>query len=272
MSYAAFARGERGGNPAGVAIVDFLPTDAEMQETARRVGYSETVFAAPVSGRDSDWRVRYFAPEGEVAFCGHATLALAHALHKHTGRNRHRLALNNDTIECAAENGECEILAPPYTGRLASNGEIDQIRRFFTLADGETGPAPLSVVSAGAQHLAVEVRSREILAAMKYDFNAVQRLTRAAGWATVALFFRETAHRIHIRNAFAFGGVVEDPATGAAAAALSGFLQDQNPEAYSDSWVEFLQGDDMGQPCTIHVHVPAQPGGPPRVRGAVRAM
>ena len=48
-----------------------------MQRIAAEVGYSETAFAM----RDGDrWRVRYFSPEAEVPFCGHATIALGAAL------------------------------------------------------------------------------------------------------------------------------------------------------------------------------------------------
>ena len=74
---AAFSDGELGGNPAGVVICGALPDASVMQAIAAQVGYSETAFAAPV---DQGWRVRYFAPETEVPFCGHATIALGAAL------------------------------------------------------------------------------------------------------------------------------------------------------------------------------------------------
>ena len=60
---AAFSSGSNGGNPAGVVICDDLPTSEVMKRVAADVGYSETVFAAPVGER---WRVRFFAPEVEV--------------------------------------------------------------------------------------------------------------------------------------------------------------------------------------------------------------
>lgn len=79
---AAFADGPEGGNPAGVVICDELPSADAMQAIAAEVGYSETAFAAP-SG--AGWRVRYFAPEVEVAFCGHATIALGATLAERHG-------------------------------------------------------------------------------------------------------------------------------------------------------------------------------------------
>src|SRR3954454_23005479 len=92
---AAFADGSAGGNPAGVVVCDVLPSVEAMQALAAEVGYSETVFAAP-SGEG--WRVRYFAPEVEVDFCGHATIALGAALALRHGDGIFPLQLNNAGI------------------------------------------------------------------------------------------------------------------------------------------------------------------------------
>ena len=77
QTMAAFTDGDEGGNPAGIAITEALPRESSMQRIAADVGASETVFAAPLS---QGWRVRYFSPETEIPFCGHATIALAAAL------------------------------------------------------------------------------------------------------------------------------------------------------------------------------------------------
>lgn len=59
---------------------------AQMLATAAEVGYSETVFVTADDG-DGNLEVRYFSPEDQVEFCGHATIAVAVA---HT--QRHGLA------------------------------------------------------------------------------------------------------------------------------------------------------------------------------------
>ncbi len=92
---AAFADGAQGGNPAGVVIADQMPAEDEMQRIATEVGYSETAFAAP---EDQGWRVRYFAPVGEVAFCGHATIALGATLAARFGDGTYALQLNEAGI------------------------------------------------------------------------------------------------------------------------------------------------------------------------------
>jgi PhzF family phenazine biosynthesis protein len=76
LRIAAFADGDAGGNPAGVWLGDVLPDPGTMQRLAAELGFSETVFAV----REKDaWRARYFSPEAEVPFCGHATIALGAA-------------------------------------------------------------------------------------------------------------------------------------------------------------------------------------------------
>jgi PhzF family phenazine biosynthesis protein len=80
----AFTEGGAGGNPAGVVLADSLPSTSEMQRIAAEVGYSETVFAAPTP---RGWTTRYFSPEAEVPFCGHATIALGAVLAVEKGNN-----------------------------------------------------------------------------------------------------------------------------------------------------------------------------------------
>ncbi|MGY1781996.1 PhzF family phenazine biosynthesis protein [Geodermatophilus sp. SYSU D01036] len=56
------------------------------------------------------------------------------------------------------------------------------------------------------------------------------------------------------------GGVVEDPATGAAAAALGGYLR-EGGHAPVPARLTVLPGADTGRPSTLSVHVPAGTGG-----------
>ena len=95
LRLAAFCDGDRGGNPAGVAIPAAFPSDAEMLRIAADVGYSETAFAVR---NDDGWRVRYFAPTVEIPFCGHATIALGAALAMAHGDGTFALALNDASI------------------------------------------------------------------------------------------------------------------------------------------------------------------------------
>lgn len=65
------------GNPAAVCLLA-EPGDADwMQALAAELNFSETAFPVPIDG---GYHLRWFTPAREVALCGHATLASAHAL------------------------------------------------------------------------------------------------------------------------------------------------------------------------------------------------
>jgi PhzF family phenazine biosynthesis protein len=86
-------------------------------------------------------------------------------------------------------------------------------------------------------------------------------------WTTIDLVWRESADTFHARNPFPSGGVLEDPATGAAAAALGGYLRERGlvepPATFT-----IHQGEDMGRPSVIVVDVPAGDGTGVAVSGA----
>lgn len=65
------------GNPAAVCILDEPRANAWLQAVASEMNLAETAF---LRSRDDGYELRWFAPEVEVALCGHATLASAHAL------------------------------------------------------------------------------------------------------------------------------------------------------------------------------------------------
>src|SRR5215207_8718523 len=84
LRYSAFTDTPEGGNPAGVVLDASTLTDQQMQQIAKDVNYSESAF---VTRRESEgeYDVRYFSPEAEVPFCGHATIATAVALAERDG-------------------------------------------------------------------------------------------------------------------------------------------------------------------------------------------
>jgi PhzF family phenazine biosynthesis protein len=261
-----------GGNPAGVVIEDRLPDAAAMQRIAAEVGYSETAFAAP----DGDaWRVRYFAPAIEVPFCGHATIALGAALAARFGEGRFRLRLNDRQITVEGHrNGPsftAALQSPPTRSGPASADLIAAALDLFSDQPADLDdPIPPAIAEAGARHLVLALRTRERLAAMRYPFETGKELMAAHGLTTISLLHAETPRLFHARNAFAIGGVVEDPATGAAAAALGGYLRDLGwPHGGS---IEIIQGEDMGMRSRLTVEISPESGSSIRVSGAVRPL
>ncbi len=260
LRIAAFADGDAGGNPAGVLIADALPIPAAMQRIAAEVGYSETVFAM----RQGDgWRVRYFSPESEVPFCGHATIALGAALALAQGDGVFALTLNEAkiTVEGRSAAGllSAALQSPPTRSAPAPQALVDEALALFGYTHADLDPRlPPALIHAGADHLALALRSREALAAMRYELDAGRVLMRRAGLVTILLAHAEAPQRFHARNPFASGGVYEDPATGAATAAFAGYLRDLGWPHGGD--IEVLQGEDMGSPSRLRAEIPPAPG------------
>jgi len=75
----AFAETPYSGNPAGVVLDADGLNDSQMQAIAREVNASETAFISGTNDLHRPPRLRWFTPGAEVGFCGHATLAAAHA-------------------------------------------------------------------------------------------------------------------------------------------------------------------------------------------------
>ncbi|HEX8257952.1 MAG TPA: PhzF family phenazine biosynthesis isomerase [Allosphingosinicella sp.] len=269
---AAFSFGERGGNPAGVALCDALPAAETMQRIAAEIGYSETAFAAPEDGK---WRVRYFAPEAEVDFCGHATIALGAALALDRGGGRFPLLINKGEISVEAAGEGAAITAalqsPPTSSRPAPDALVAAALALFEFAPEDLDPRiPPAIANAGVDHLILALRTRAALAAMRYELDAGRALMNAAGLVTISLVHAESERRFHARNPFASGGVYEDPATGAAAAALAGYLRDL-------AWphggaIEIIQGEDMNVPSRLLAELGSEPGSSIRVSGTARLM
>ena len=269
---AAFTAGELGGNPAGVMIRSALPEESAMQRIAAEMGYSETVFAAPTG---DGWRVRYFSPDGEVPFCGHATIALGAVLAQQNGDGIFPLTTNHArvTVEAQSKDGQgsAALQSPATASAPAPAALVTAALALFgySLADLDDRIPP-AIANGGANHLVLALASREQLRAMRYQLADGRSLMRDHGLATISLVHAETLQRFHARNPFASGGVYEDPATGAAAAALGGYLRDLDwPHGGA---IDIIQGEDMGAPCHLRVEISRQAGSSIRVSGNARML
>lgn len=269
---AAFDDHGEGGNPAGVWIGAALPPAAEMAAIAREVGFSETVFAAP---EGEGWRVRYFSPASEVPFCGHATIALGAALARRQGDGRFALTLNAAAITVEGRHDGAQMQAalqsPPTRSSPAPDALVDGALALFGYGRADLNVRmPSACIHAGADHLLLALTSRAALARMDYVLDAGRALMQAHGLVTIVLAWAEHDRLFHTRNAFASGGVLEDPATGAATAALAGYLRDIRwPHG---GRIDVVQGEDMGMRSLISAQFGSDTGGPVRVSGSARML
>ncbi|MDQ0377440.1 PhzF family phenazine biosynthesis isomerase [Amycolatopsis thermophila] len=256
LRYTAFSSDPAGGNPAGVVLDATGLTDRDMQKIAAEVGYSETAFATPAAPRH--YRVRYFSPLAEVAFCGHATIATAVALADRTGTGDLVFDTPAGTITLRTSGREtitAGFTSVPTRSRPATADELNRALDALHWSSTDLDPAwPPHVAFAGNDHLVLAAATRDRLARLDYDFDGLATVMRDHGWTTVHLFHPQHENTVHARDPFPVGGVVEDPATGAAAAAFGGYLRALG-KVTEPRRITIVQGEDMGRRSELLVDV-----------------
>mgnify|MGYP002622783047 CR=1 FL=1 len=258
----AFSEDPAGGNPAGVWLGAALPEAEEMQRIAAEVGYSETAFGAP-DGKGG-YTIRYYSPEREVSFCGHATIATGVVLGELHGEGRYRLHTPVGEVPVEVERRGhrwfASLTSVEPRHEAVPREVLSEALQALGWHEAILDPAiPPALAYAGAWHLVLAVADRPTLDALDYDFDALKRTMLAADLTTLQLVWREGADVFHARNPFPVGGVREDPATGAAAAALAGYLRSQGLMSVPGAF-RIHQGVVMGRPSLLQVSVPTTGG------------
>lgn len=263
LRYTAFSTDPEGGNPAGVVLDGAGLDDAAMLAVAADVGYSETAFLTQELEPGRAFTVRYFSPQAEVAFCGHATVATAVALAERRGRAGD-LVFETPAgtvpvkVTQAADGTYRATLTSvePHVEDVAEDDVTEALAALDWPATDLDPALPPRIAYAGNRHLILAAATRDRLARLSYDFERLAALMHRLDLTTVQLVWREDATTFRVRDPFPVGGVVEDPATGAAAAAFGAYARELAlvPEA---SLLTLHQGEDMGRPGVLTVELRA---------------
>ncbi|MFG2002965.1 PhzF family phenazine biosynthesis protein [Spirillospora sp. NPDC048911] len=261
LRYTAFATDPAGGNPAGIVLDASELDDAAMLAIAADLNYSESAFlTAPPEGLGEPGRaftIRFFSPKAEVSFCGHATVATAVALAERIGAGELTFATRAGTVpvEVVEADGVLQATLTSVEPHLDEVPDLSEALDILRWGKHDLDPAfPPRFAYAGARHLVLAAATRERLADLDYDFDRLAAYMTGHDLTTVQLVWRESEHVFHVRDPFPVGGVVEDPATGAAAAAFGAYLRELGMVA-SAATLTLHQGDDMGRPGVLTVEL-----------------
>jgi PhzF family phenazine biosynthesis protein len=260
LRYSAFTDTPDGGNPAGI-VLDATGLDAPtMQAIAADVGYSETAFLTAANDGGRSFDIRYFAPSIEVPFCGHATIATGVALGERLGEGLFLLHTKAGDVPVSVERDAGGWLratltsVEPTIDELATS-DLDELLDALRWSRDDLDPEfPPKVAFAGGRHPVLVAATRARLADLDYDFEALRDLMTQRDWLTIQLVWREAPTVFYVRDPFAVGGVVEDSATGAAAAAFGHYLR-ETKLIQPPITLTLHQGVDMGRPSLLIVDV-----------------
>ena len=250
------------GNPLAVVLdADELETEA-MQGIANEFNLPETVFVLPPENADHRARCRIFTPKRELPFAGHPTVGTAVLLAARDGGKSHDFVLEEQVgrIRCRvtprAGGGEASFAIPVLPQRVASPPENEIIAAALGLAADEIGFDDIgpSCWSAGNPFLFVPLRGLEALRKASPDLARFAALPAEHG--AMFVFTRETVEKDHDFHARMFApamGIIEDPATGSAAAAFAGLLGRFGGYGDGEHTVAIEQGHEMGRPSLIRL-------------------
>jgi len=272
LRYSAFTDSPEGGNPAGVVLDARGLSDDEMLAIAAEVGYSETAFLAPRA--EGAYDVRYFSPLAEVPFCGHATVAAAVAIAEREGPADLVFTIGSGDVPVRTRVDDAGAVTATLTSvaPYVEDVSAEEVRRATGLLGWDPSDLddafPPRIAYAGVRHLILVAATRERLAALDYDFEGLKAYMLERDLTTVDLVWPAGPLTFYARDPFPVGGVVEDPATGAAAAAFGAYLRELGA-IEPPARLTVFQGQDMGRPSELLVDVAADR---PEIRVTGRAV
>jgi trans-2,3-dihydro-3-hydroxyanthranilate isomerase len=250
------------GNPLAVVTRADGLHDDQMQRIAAEFNLSETVFIKRPNAERHTAAVRIFTPQVELPFAGHPTVGAAVVLGLETKMTAIRLEEPIGVITCVIERVDRRTgnarFALPHLPALAGTPP-DTLRAALALGiepeDIGFGAHHPSVYSAGVVFYLIPVKSPAVLRRVKPD---------SRGWSEIfplghnsVYIYCETPDEDGVDYAarmFSPGmGLGEDPATGAAAAALIGQLAADAPGGQSE--YRLRQGVEMGRPSLITIQI-----------------
>ena len=278
------------GNPLAVFPEARGITDEQMQQIAREMNLSETVFVLPSRDESALRRLRIFTPARELPFAGHPVVGTWNCLAREgvvplpengTGwtRIQHELGIGVLPVDIEFKDGEPTRVVMTQ-GKFEILSEIDDwqeqadIARALGLAREDLDETlPIQVISAGIGMLAVPVRSLADLGHCRINLAMLGEIYERAGATGCYAFTRETIEigeaRAHARF-FIADNIGEDPATGSAAGPLGAYLVHHNAVGVEpiDGAFRFVieQGDFINRPSRINLEVTGERGKIEQVR------
>lgn len=202
-----------------------------MQAIAEENNLSETAFVVP-QDTVGHYALRWFTPSSEIDFCGHATIATAHALAQayqdpHSANGGYIFDTKIGRLNVTVSGKDYSLTAP--TAQPHPTALTQEMRRAF--------PMPLELAFLAGDNLYITAQNPADITAYKPDISAIIALSNHG----VGLTAQGGQDGADFTSRFFVPamGIEEDPVTGSAHAALAPYwsqrLGKENLRAYQAS-------------------------------------
>ncbi|MCO6407313.1 MULTISPECIES: PhzF family phenazine biosynthesis protein [Hoeflea] len=274
--YDVFTGTALAGNPLAVVFDADHYSGDRMQAIAREFNLSETVFVLKPENPAHTARLRIFTPARELPFAGHPTVGAAVALaDRRLGADVpangidlvKMLEEEIGQVRCAVrisagQAGFAEFDLPKLSRNLGADIEPADIGLALGLDPHEIGfeNHKISLWSAGVPFVLVPVHDQAAVAKAECNGADWDRVAPMGDGqlASAYVYCRGGTHHqasFHARMFAPGEGIGEDPATGSAAAALSGAIHHFDGLREGNHALLIEQGVEMGRPSLIHLHI-----------------
>jgi trans-2,3-dihydro-3-hydroxyanthranilate isomerase len=255
-----------GGNPLAVFPDARGLTGDQMQALAREFNLSETTFVLPPKDPRHTAQVRIFTPQHEMPFAGHPNVGTGTVLAWRMEQPPEHLVFEEiaGIVRVHPQYGSDDKvtgarISAPHSLQLGSAVPTMTVADCVNLPEAaiSTGLHDPIVASVGAPFVIAELTDLGMLAAAEPDLAAFRaaagHFPDLAGRFHLLLFVRidGDATRLATRMFAPLGGVLEDPATGSANAALAALLTSLAPGEDVDLHYDIVQGVEMGRPSRL---------------------
>ena len=264
--YEAFTDKAGMGNPAGVVFECDDLTEDEMQKSAEKIGFNETVFL--LASKEADIKMRYFTPGHEMNLCGHATIAGVKALFEKENKKIKTVETLSGIIDVNMEvqnTGKTFISMKQLPAQFEEfKGDKAKLAEAIGITEKDIDDdLPIMYGSTGIWTLLIPIKKLDIFSKMKPENKRFPEVLTQKPRASVHPFCLETYDKnadMHGRHfSSPFSGTVEDPVTGTASGVMG---------AYYISFIKSLdekniaveQGQEIGKSGMIYVKVKKEYG------------
>lgn len=249
----AFAKTTNGGNPAGVVLNADGLSEEKMKKIAKIIGFSETAFI--MESDKADFKLRFFTPNEEVDFCGHATIAAFSVL-----LNTNNIKSGSYTQETKAGILRVDVMENSTIMMNQSKAEFFEILDYEEVADSLNiriddfnTILPCQIVTTGLRDIIIPIRNRDILDSIKPNFDKVADISRKYDVIGYHMFVLDAIEgTAYCRNLAPLYEIDEESATGTSSGALASYLYNYGIiDDNSVNSISFEQGYVMNMPSEI---------------------
>jgi trans-2,3-dihydro-3-hydroxyanthranilate isomerase len=218
--------------------------DATMQNLAREMNLSETVFVLPAEA-GGHARIRIFTPVAELPFAGHPTLGSAFVLAQPLQLSEIRLETGAGVVPVRLEREGARITFGWMTQPIPKWRSYERADELLGIL-GVESDVPVDWYDLGPSFVYVALRTADEVAALRPNFQELMEFESGI------YCFAPHEGRWKSRMFAPSSGVHEDPATGSAAGPLAVHLLRYGRIA-SGQEIEIAQGVELRRPSRLYV-------------------